>query len=773
MVNLACTTKPIKPLPPVQGWGCTTGLGKSHQLRDMAANYIRQLRKHGDNGTAIVFLPTHRLGQEQVGKFNAEHEGLTARRFLGIAQPDPDTPGKSMCHRHQIVADLCKDGASMRDLCAKPKLGSYCPHHVEIADEPCGYSVQAQHTADIWFLPQQMLFAKAPRCVGKPALIGIDEAFWQASLKGFNPPYRLRLETLVSNRGVKGSLDPMRELAIISDLIHDAIWPLPDGFIDTSKIDADLGMNAEKDCTTAHRLEIGRLSSVKVNPSMSEKMLQQELEKLTPMSIMRLAKFWELLRLAVVEGGVTPFIKKQTIEDSEGVTTWLHLYSRESIHTDWLQPTVLLDATMPVEINKTFFPQISVKRFDCPMQHTKTTQILDKTLSKAMMLPSEKTTERKQAERRRNLDRLLSLCQVLVSRNYSCVLVDDKPVKLLLITSKAVEEKLLGIGLPEGVATLHLGATSGLDGFRDVPCIVMAGRLELPLRIAEHQASVLQGGMVDTSPDTDEAWYPRKLSGIETPDDVKGVLATSHPDPLVEEVRWAWNEGQVIQAIGRGRAVRRTADNPLELFVLTNVPLPIVVDHAVNWEDVIPTIVEQVLADVGVSPLSRKEMVRVKSDVWLTERKARYAVDKFVERYSEAATGACATNLMDKMPIVNTYRQNGQQMRLFDRLLLVEYTRSEKGAKPCRAVIRKGHGHSSGKRALANLIGELKRYRVICVMQSTKPIHPPQIEAPCTLHYNAETELWRPGSATTQNPACGMTKIGRVYYSIPMTGACK
>jgi len=94
MVNLDYTAKPIKPMPPVQGWDCTTGLGKSHQLRDMAANHIRQLRERSNNGTTVVFLPTHRLGQEQVEKFNAEHEGLTARRFLGIAQPAPDSPDK-------------------------------------------------------------------------------------------------------------------------------------------------------------------------------------------------------------------------------------------------------------------------------------------------------------------------------------------------------------------------------------------------------------------------------------------------------------------------------------------------------------------------------------------------------------------------------------------------------------------------------------------------------------------------------------------------------
>lgn len=82
----------------------------------------------------------------------------------------------------------------------------------------------------------------------------------------------------------------------------------------------------------------------------------------------------------------------------------------------------------------------------------------------------------------------------------------------------------------------------------------MAGWLEIPLRTAEHQALVIKGSMINVIPEDENARYSKKLPSIETPDDVKAVPATYHPDPLAEEIRWSWNKGQIIQAIGRGRA---------------------------------------------------------------------------------------------------------------------------------------------------------------------------------------------------------------------------
>jgi hypothetical protein len=59
-----------------------------------------------------------------------------------------------------------------------------------------------------------------------------------------------------------------------------------------------------------------------------------------------------------------------------------------------------------------------------------------------------------------------------------------------------------------------------------------------------------------------------------------------HPDPIAEALRWLITEGQLIQAIGRLRPHRR--DAPCRLDIITDVPLPIVVNEKVQWGDVKP-----------------------------------------------------------------------------------------------------------------------------------------------------------------------------------------
>ena len=56
-----------------------------------------------------------------------------------------------------------------------------------------------------------------------------------------------------------------------------------------------------------------------------------------------------------------------------------------------------------------------------------------------------------------------------------------------------------------------------------------------------------------------------------------------HPDPIVEALRWQRCEGELMQALGRVRAINRTAEDPVQIDILTNVALPLTVDEIVSW----------------------------------------------------------------------------------------------------------------------------------------------------------------------------------------------
>ena len=82
------------------------------------------------------------------------------------------------------------------------------------------------------------------------------------------------------------------------------------------------------------------------------------------------------------------------------------------------------------------------------------------------------------------------------------------------------------------------------------------------------------------------SWYPQVTRGIRLRDGSGvGVLADQHPDAMAEAVRLQICEAEVVQAIGRGRAINRTAETPLDIDILYNVVLPgITVDEVINWK---------------------------------------------------------------------------------------------------------------------------------------------------------------------------------------------
>jgi putative DNA primase/helicase len=98
------------------------------------------------------------------------------------------------------------------------------------------------------------------------------------------------------------------------------------------------------------------------------------------------------------------------------------------------------------------------------------------------------------------------------------------------------------------------------------------------------------------------------------------VETDQHPDELAEAIRWQICEAEIMQAIGRGRGVNRTAETPLDVDILCHVVLPITVDHVDEWRA--PGLeVEMIAAGVWVE--SPADMARAWPGVWANEQAAR------------------------------------------------------------------------------------------------------------------------------------------------------
>jgi putative DNA primase/helicase len=95
-----------------------------------------------------------------------------------------------------------------------------------------------------------------------------------------------------------------------------------------------------------------------------------------------------------------------------------------------------------------------------------------------------------------------------------------------------------------------------------------------------------------------------------------------HADLTAEAIRWSICEAELIQAMGRGRGVNRTAENPLQIDLLTDVVLPVTVSELVDWEDLRPTR-HDLMAARGVVLENAADMAACFPDLWPTADAAR------------------------------------------------------------------------------------------------------------------------------------------------------
>ena len=132
------------------------------------------------------------------------------------------------------------------------------------------------------------------------------------------------------------------------------------------------------------------------------------------------------------------------------------------------------------------------------------------------------------------------------------------------------------------------------------------------------------------------------------------VEGNQHPDPRAEAVRWAICEAGLIQAIGRGRGVNRTADNPLQIDILTNV---VPADRGRRGRRP-GTAIQPTLAEImrarGAVPLSYRDMAAAYPDLFPSaaraEKGAAIRRKPPTNSYREFLIGVCTRVSLCRLP---------------------------------------------------------------------------------------------------------------------------
>jgi hypothetical protein len=570
---------------PVELLVAPTGSRKSTLMR---AGAVRFVQEHPDQ-SVVIFMPRHRLGDEQIKLLHKEHPNadFSAAIWRGRQALDPDTDGLRMCQRPdeaQAVQDallnvehsLCKQG--------RGKKAVRCPLY-----DICGYQRQKQLAANIWFMAHEMMTQKPLKLFGKVGLVMIDESPLDAFMYGLdsNDQVTLALDLL---RQPPNNAD--RALRDGREALYRALDPL------RVPIDRHLGVPATRACLheftertwiirvrrrreirmpdydARHlaRREWRNKVKAKVRPTMSAKQVEQALMTAAvsnPLVKHRATLFETVADFAKADPAFECCGRIQVHRGAKGRE--IRMVGLQPIAKGWRKVrTLICDATGDPVLLRAIWPQLeceqdSWERMPRP-ECVRVLQMIDRTFSKyavAVEGKNAKELARKQAAARRMYAALL-----VRALEYG-----GQPVAAIMYKSTRtwVEANCF---VPDWLTLLHHGDVTGTNEIRYVRALFVIGRpLPAPEDITR-QAEALFGKYVAPRD------YKQTIGRIPIVPDCAGNTAVEveglwrHQHPIGERLRRQACEGALLQAAGRARAGLRGPNEPLDLHLWTDIPLP-------------------------------------------------------------------------------------------------------------------------------------------------------------------------------------------------------
>lgn len=519
--------------PPIGLVRSTTGSGKSHLIRRHAAEFVRATGKR-----LVVAVPMHKLGEEYAEAFEVEH-GMTAGVWRGLDQIDPEGNGdETMCLEPDLSDAAHKAGVPLADVCRE------CPSR-----GACGYIRQQNLDPRpmVWIVPHTTLFRARPKAIGEIGALVVDE---DPSGQGVDENGKALAVDELEREIEAGAFGADRIAAETARLaVLEALRVAPDGPLTRKGLDGlDRGILDD-----LHRLAWNEKDRPEIKGKPKGEILAtlrdaaERFNPRLPLLFRRLAEFLE----SGDDQAARITVRREMFVPQMGTVRGVRITGRSEIGKGWHVPTLIADATAQEAILREFWPGVALLAdVEIEAPHQRVIRV-DYSASKARLLESNGASDRRNQSRRNNLARLHRLLEV---RCFQCW-----PATAALIANKAVLEALEAYGpLPKNLETGNFNGTRGLDRWRDVRVLFVVGRTKPDQAVSEAQARALTG-----------RW--------DCPE-------------MAEAVAWSICQAELLNgAIGRARGIRRTADNPVDVWIVNNEALPIEADMTLSWEQAQPT----------------------------------------------------------------------------------------------------------------------------------------------------------------------------------------
>ena len=562
------------PAPRV-GLRASVGLGKTAVSREHLLQAQARLKAEGLPHRILIFTPSLALADESAENWTRDDLRVAVHRGYEAKVPGMDV---GMCRDIDMVRMAIASGQSVFPNACMRRGGSRCHNFDGCAKQD---NLQDVGNADVVLAAYDSLFSGLAIAIDQIAVIVIDEGCWERAVAEISLTVTdiSRIDEIDQPRMV----DPVEEENAWTELCGlrksatEALLANGAGVLSRQFL-VDVGLTVDT-CITGTVLE----ERLRVNPGLRPGLPQgarHEAAKLTEQAKLSVHRerlfraFTSLLRGSSEQDGRITILPPdpKTVEQS------IHIAVLHQIHPDLRPlPILHLDATLRHVLAATVLPGLEVIEITAAMPHMHLTAVQGR-FGKTTLVEDPRADP---AENRRRANRLRD-CVDHVRWHAKRV----APGRTLVVTYKSIEAAFIGI---PGVVTGHFKAIAGLDVFKDVALLIVIGRPLPP----DRDIAQLTGAYFGHVP---VGGYTQARCGLLMRDGSRrGFAVRHHEDARAEQIRAAICDDEILQAIGRGRGVNRTVDNPLEVQVLADVALPLVYDQVLAWDVISPDVFQRML----------------------------------------------------------------------------------------------------------------------------------------------------------------------------------
>lgn len=573
----------------------TTGAGKTRQTLQQLQQYLITNR-----GKSVeIYVPRHNLAQQYVKDIDA-HGGLRAKVIHVLPRTSSsDGAVQGQCLRPTFAKSLTDAGLGVfRHACMSPEGKETCRHfhdcpYIQQFDELGDWEEEATAGNTVRIFVHAYLRLPRNQLQSDPDLVIIDEAFWQ--------------DLVNTNRTLTG--------AEIKQYVKTEQFPkLGRWIVDALEESTSLLEKLRAEGVDRDVLSQVDLTALQPNVAFSSQSYESAHHTGNPSLYYRLSTLLRILKEELARG--RDQVERLVYDPKLGAIRLLEIHSPDIPDT---AAVLVLDATADQVVLGKVFEDIRVERIDIHQQSV-VAQVYDRTGSKAFW--------------KDHPEEIAELVEVV----NAWVAYGETP---LVIGFKDIIESIKRSGnLSPEVRLNHFGALRGSNEAETCSVAFILGRMMPSPPEVDLQARAIfwddkdplqhDGGAELKGNDAVSEYLPTSLRGYlqteRNPKPQSGIRAPTFSDSRIDAVFRQIQDAETLQALGRLRMVHATIEK--RVFLLSNLPVSIPVDHLVPFAELMPDRLELELIRKGHVPLTAKGLVKMRPDIVTNDSTARTWIDR-------------------------------------------------------------------------------------------------------------------------------------------------